>query len=165
MRIRLLTHELFAPFGDLIEANTLARQYTINHGLTTRFHDLAQIDTAQQGGKTGVSIFRSQPLPLPLELTVMERHPLGSQLFMPLSDTPYLVVVARAGDFNPAGIEVFFAQGGQGVNYRAGTWHHFSLALYKPSDFLVIDRIGSGHNCDEVQLPEALIIRTEDLPA
>ena len=79
----------------------------------------------------------------------MERHPLGSQAFIPLSGRPYLVVVGRD---KPENLEVFLAGPTQGVNYRAGTWHHYSLALEAPSDFLVIDRVGPGENLEEVVL-------------
>ena len=85
----------------------------------------------------------------------MERHPLGSQAFVPLNGRPYLVAVAAGGELDPARIEVFLAAGDQGVNYAAGTWHHYSLALEAESDFLVIDRAGPGENLDEVELSDA----------
>jgi ureidoglycolate lyase len=157
---RPLTAEAFAPFGDVIEAraNGQGQVIAINDGYTQRFHDLANLDVAEQGGRPLVSIFRSQPLPLPLGLTKLERHPLASQAFMPLSGEPYLVVVAPAGDLDPGAIAVFLAHPHQGVNYHRGTWHHFCLALNKPCDFLVIDRGGEGHNCDEQVLENVLAI-------
>lgn len=150
---RPLTPAAFAPYGDVISAREGVEQYPINYGATTRFNDLAAIDTAVDGGRTIVSLFRSQPLDPPV-LKIMERHPLGSQAFMPLTGRPYLVAVAPAGDLDPAKIEVFLASGDQGVNYAAGTWHHYSLALGAESDFLVIDRAGPGENLDEVELSE-----------
>lgn len=154
---RPLTAEAFAAFGDVIEAGENAKTvFGINDSYTQRFHDLAAIDVAEQGGRPLVSIFRSQPLPLPLRLEKLERHPLASQAFMPLSGEPYLVVVAPAGELNPATIVAFLAQPNQGVNYHRGTWHHFCLALHKPCDFLVIDRGGEGHNCDERMLQDKL---------
>ncbi len=146
-----LTPEAFAPYGDVISARDGVEQYPINYGATTRFNDLAAIDTAQGGGRTIVSLFRSKPLAPPV-LKIMERHPLGSQAFIPLNGRPYLIAVAPAGDLDPARIEVFLASGDQGVNYAAGTWHHYSLALETESDFLVIDRAGPGENLDEVEL-------------
>jgi ureidoglycolate lyase len=151
--IKPLTAEAFAKYGDVIEVDS-KEPIGINYGYTERFHDLANIDATAEGGRAGVSIFRSQPLPMPISIKIMERHPLSSQAFVPLSNEPYLVVVAPAGEFDESRIEVFLAQPGQGVNYAAGTWHHFCLALNKPSNFLVVDRIGKGHNCDEVELKE-----------
>jgi ureidoglycolate lyase len=151
-----LTSTKFAPFGDVVEACGVAK--SINYGQTERYHDLAQIDTAMKGGQTLVNIFRSTPLPLPIKIEIMERHPLSSQMFMPLSDNPYLVVVAPKGNFDESKIKVFLANADQGVNYHAGTWHHYSLALNAVSDFLVVDRGGEGDNCDEVQLGEAITI-------
>lgn len=147
-----LTKEAFTDFGDVIEASQESNSIAINHGFTQRFHDLAHLDLNQQNGKTLLSIFRSTPLPKPITIKLMERHPLSSQAFMPLGENPYLVVVAPAGEFDETKISVFLAQAHQGVNYHKGTWHHFSLALNSQSDFLVIDRGGDEHNCDEVML-------------
>lgn len=148
---RPLTPEAFAPYGDVISARPDVNHYPINYGATTRFHDLAGIDTLRDGGRPIVSIFRSTPLPKPI-LKIMERHPVGSQAFVPLSARPYLVAVAPRGELAPGKIEVFLAGGDQGVNYAPGTWHHYSLALGAVSDFLVIDRAGPGANLDEIEL-------------
>jgi ureidoglycolate lyase len=114
---------------------------------------LAEIVVGQ--GRAGISLFRSTPLPSPI-LRVMERHPFGSQAFMPLSGRPYLVVVAPPGDFDPGAVEAFLATPDQGVNYAPGVWHHFLLALEAESDFLVIDRLAPDENCDEVELAEPI---------
>lgn len=149
-----LTHEAFAPFGEVIEASDAARHFTINGGNTERYHDLANIEPGADG-KVIVSIFRGQPRQLPFTVAMMERHPKGSQAFVPMSGRPYLVVVAPAGTVPTAGnLSVFLARGDQGVNYATGVWHHPLLALGGVSDFLVVDRSGPGDNCDEVQLAE-----------
>lgn len=153
-----LTAEAFAPYGDVIEVSDAAQHYPINHGYTTRYHDLAALDLTAESGKPAVSIFRSNPLPLPVQVKLMEYHPKSSQAFYPLSGRPYLVVVAPKGAFDAAKIEVFKAAPTQGVNYRAGTWHHFCLALEAESDFLVIDRVCDDDNCVEVELaPDEII--------
>lgn len=150
-----LTRAAFAPFGEVIEAAGAASAYAINAGTTTRFHDLATIDAARDGGRPVLSIFRAQPRELPLRLRLLERHPLGSQAFVPLGPQPYLVVVAVDPASPP---QAFLARDGQGVNYFAGTWHHPLLALQAVSDFLVIDRAGPGNNCDEVELPTEYLL-------
>lgn len=156
--IHSLTADAFAPFGEVIEASRAAQSFVINQGFTTRYHDLATIDVAANHGRVAVNILRSLPLPVPMAICALERHPLSSQAFMPLSGRPYLVVVAPPGDLQETQIMVFRAEASQGVNYHAGTWHHFCLALYEQSDFLVIDRIGDGTNCDEVTLSNTLFI-------
>lgn len=149
-----LTREAFAPFGEVIEANDAARHFTINGGNTERYHDLAAIEPGADG-KVIVSIFRGQPRQLPFTVEMMERHPKGSQAFVPMSGLPYLVVVAPAGAApTAANLSVFLARGDQGVNYATGVWHHPLLALGEIADFLVVDRSGPGDNCDEVQLAE-----------
>jgi len=146
-----LTAEAFAAFGEVIEAR--GQPLAINYGLTERFNDLAGIDCAAGGGRAIVSLFRGIPLD-PLVLKIFERHPLGSQAFMPLGDAPYLVAVAPVGDLVPAAVRVFRAGPRQGVNYRRGVWHHYLLSLSAEAEFLVIDRDGPGDNCDEVELAE-----------
>ncbi len=144
-----LTREAFAPFGDVIEAAG-ARTMTINEGTTTRFHDLAAVDTASEGGRPLINIFRGQPRPRPIDIRMMEYHPLGSQAFMPLQASDYLVVVATPADeVGPDDLVAFRAEGTQGVNYRARVWHHPLLVLQPDHDFLVVDRGGDGDNLVE----------------
>jgi ureidoglycolate lyase len=145
-----LTAEKFTLFGDVIDAASAARRLPINQGYTTRFDDLAAIDVGEAGGRICVSIFRSAPMARPVAIRQMERHPLGSQAFIPLDRRPYLVVVAPPGPFDAAQVRAFVAGGEQGVNYAKAVWHHFLLALDVESDFLVIDRTGPGDNLDEI---------------
>lgn len=156
--VQPLTREAFAPFGELIEASDAVQHFTINAGNTERYHDLARIEPGADG-RVIVSIFRGQPRTLPFTVTMMERHPLASQAFIPMSGKPYLVVVAPAGAPPTAqDLKVFRARGDQGVNYATGVWHHPLLALEAVCDFIVIDRSGPGHNCDEVQLERCGLI-------
>ena len=161
MKPIILTKEDFAPYGDVIEVNNQSEYFRINDDFTQRYNDLADINVNAEDGKTLVSIFRSTPLPLPITIKKMERHPLSSQCFMPIGTEPYLVAVAPAGKFDENPIQVFVASANQGVNYHAGTWHHFSLALNQVSDFLVIDRGGRGSNCDEIDLKIPIEIELE----
>ena len=148
-----LTADAFAPFGDVIEASDRAETIPINYGWTTRFNALTDVNVGD--GRAIISLFRSKPL-APLVLKIFERHPDGSQAFMPLNGRPYLVAVAPAGAFDPSRVRVFRAAANQGVNYAKGTWHHFLLALEAESDFMVVDREGGpGENLDEVELAEA----------
>ena len=152
--LQTLSRETFAPFGEVIMLEG-TRHYPINQGTTERFHALATADTETQNGKTILSVFRAQPRTLPLPIEVMERHPLGSQAFVPLtsdSEDEYLVVVAPPGEFDVAQMQAFICKGLQGVNYARGVWHHPLIALHKQSDFIVMDRIGEGFNCDEIAL-------------
>lgn len=145
-----LIAEAFAPFGSVIEASDEAVKLEINQGHAVRYDRLADIDVADGGGTPIISLFHARPLD-ELVLRTFERHPLGSQTFVPLSGRPYLAAVAPAGDFNAAKIRLFRADPHQGVHYRKGVWHHFLLVLDE-SDFLVIDRAGPGRNCEEVNL-------------
>lgn len=164
LTIEPLTREAFAPFGDVIELQG-ARQIPINLGTTMRFHDLAKVDVTDEGGRTLVNLFRGQPRVLPFEVKMLERHPLGSQAFVPLNDKPYLVVVAPAGDLDAARIRAFVSRGWQGVNYAKGVWHHPLIALGEVSDFVVVDRGGDGLNLNEQDLPEPLWLTQEAMDA
>jgi ureidoglycolate lyase len=152
LTVEPLTRDAFAPFGDVVEVSDSVRHFPINDGNTERYHDLANIDPGADG-RAIVSIFRGLPRRLPFEITMMERHPRASQAFIPLSDRPYLVAVAPAGDAPGIDdIRVFLCQGSQGVNYAKGVWHHPLMALENTSDFLIIDRSGPGDNCDVIEL-------------
>ena len=161
--VEALTAERFARFGDVIAVDAARRHFPINGGNTERYHDLARIATDPQGTPL-VSIFRGQPRDLPFAVAQLERHPLGSQAFMPLGPQPYLVVVAPTGDAPaPDDLRAFLARPGQGVNYAPGVWHHPLLALNEISDFLVIDRGGPGSNCDEITLAEPRHLTLDDV--
>ena len=162
MKIEKLTRDKFAPFGDLITL-TGAQHYPINGGTTERFHDLAVIDVSDQDGRPLVSLFRSKPRSLPFEIRIMERHPLGSQAFIPVSKDPYLVIVAPSGDFDERTVSVFLAERGEGVNYAKGVWHHALFALFLESDFIVVDRGGPGGNCEEITLRQPILITEQGL--
>lgn len=149
-----LTAAAFAEFGDVVEAR--GDSGLINSGTTRQFGDLAGIDVVAEGGHPCVSLYRATPYPLPLPIRMLERHPLGSQLFMPLSGERFLVVVAPpAAVPDRAAVRAFLTDGHQGVNYRRGTWHHPLIALAGTGEFLVIDRAGPGSNCDEFHFGDA----------
>ena len=152
--VQPLTKPAFAGFGDVIEIRDAERRL-INAGTTTRFHDLAGVDVADGGGAPLISIFRSQPFAFPVEITMMERHPLGSQAFFPLAGRPFLVAVAPDDNGRPGTPLAFLADGAQGVNYAKNVWHHPLLALNSVSDFLVVDRGGPGENLQEFSYPGA----------
>jgi ureidoglycolate lyase len=140
-----LTSEAFAAFGDVIEAGGVP--VTINQGFAQRFADLAQIDVAAEGGRVSVSLFEGRPQKPPVSLKLVERHPLGSQLFYPLQNVDWIVIVAATPD--TAALRAFRASGRQGINFARNVWHHPLLAPMPGSRFLIIDRQGPGKNLEE----------------
>jgi ureidoglycolate lyase len=146
--IEPLTAEAFAPFGQVIEMAG-AHHYPINGGMTERYHDLARVELGGVHARPLISIFRGQPYELPLTLKLVERHPLGSQAFYPLSDRPFLVIVAADASGVPDVPRAFLTAPGQGVNIAMNTWHGVLTALGAVSDFLVVDRGGDGNNLEE----------------
>lgn len=157
LALQPLTREAFKPFGDVVETEG-ATHFPINNGTTTRFHDLAAVQFSGSDAKPIVSIFRGQAFSLPLEIKMMEYHPFGSQLFMPLSARPYVVVVAPKGELQQQQVQAFLATGQQGVNYHSGVWHHPLISLEASSDFLIVDRAGSEANCVEQDLSESILL-------
>lgn len=150
-----LTQSAFQPFGDVIE--TANKPFiSINDGNAERYHNLAQLDLLAQSGEPLVSVFRARPYPKPLLIKMMERHPLSSQAFYPLTTDPFLVLVAPADEEPTAeNMRLFVTNGSQGVNFHRGVWHHPLLVLVEQQDFLVIDRGGKEKNCDEVFFTES----------
>jgi ureidoglycolate lyase len=144
-----LTAEAFAPFGDVIDSR-ISDHFPINAGRTQRHHDLARVETLGENARPLISIFVSQPVEVPLELPLLERHPLGSQAFVPMHEERFIVVVAPPGEsIDPDSVRAFVTDGRQGVNYRPGTWHAIQSVLEREGEFLVVDRGGDGNNCEE----------------
>jgi ureidoglycolate lyase len=157
LHVEPLIQSEFSAFGDVIEPANARAVLSINDGTALRFDELARIDVADAKAYPIISLFRAQPRQLPFTVTELERHPLGSQAFMPLSAAPYLIVVAVDAESPP---RVFLARGDQGINFHRGTWHHPLLALERESDFLVIDRAGEASNCDELVLSQSWVIES-----
>ena len=142
-----LTARAFARFGDILEAAGTP-DMVINQGLCDRFHDRARLDFGAQG-RAGISIFRARPYSLPLTLELVERHPDSSQAFIPMSENPFLVVVAPDVDGEPGLPLAFLTAPGQGVNFHRGIWHGVLSPLSEPGLFAVVDRIGNTPNLEE----------------
>ncbi|EXU82394.1 ureidoglycolate hydrolase [Brucella melitensis 548] len=157
LTVEPLTKEAFAPFGDVIEVEG-AQLRLINNGTTERYHDLARVEAAGTQTRALINIFRGQSFAAPIDIMMMERHPFGSQAFIPLNGRPFLVVVAEDAGAGPARPRAFLARGDQGVNYLRNIWHHPLLALEQKSDFLVVDRAGREDNLEEYFSPITPIV-------
>lgn len=146
IRTEPLTAEAFEPFGDLLDASG-APDRLINQGLCGRFHDRARLDFG--GGRAGISVFDAEPRRLPYRLEMVERHPEGSQAFVPMTAQPFLVIVAPDDAGRPGTPRAFLTAPGQGINLLRGTWHGVLTPLHAPGLFAVVDRIGDGANLEE----------------
>ena len=141
-----LTQAAFAGFGDIIALKDTP-DTLINQGLCGRHHDLAKLDFAD--GRAGISLFDAVPRRFPYQVDMLERHPLGSQAFLPLSLTRFLVIVAPNIGGKPGKPLAFLTQPGQGINLHRGVWHGVLTPLEAPGLFAVVDRIGKGDNLEE----------------
>tara|TARA_R100000789_G_scaffold86780_1_gene83034 strand:- start:655 stop:1140 length:486 start_codon:yes stop_codon:yes gene_type:complete len=144
--VQPLTAQGFAPFGDVLDVSGDADKI-INQGLCGRYHDRAALEFVE--GRAGISLFKAEPRALPLMLDMMERHPDGSQAFLPMSLDPFLVIVAPDQGGAPGQPIAFVTAPGQGVNYHRGVWHGVLTPLHAPGLFAVVDRIGAGPNLQE----------------
>lgn len=148
IRTEPLTATSFAPFGDVLDATGDFR--LINAGLCQRYHDRAALDFGPDG-RAGISIFRATPRAMPYSFDLIERHPDGSQAFVPMSQHPFLVIVSTGPDASP---RAFLTNGVQGINLHRGTWHGVLTPLHSPGLFAVVDRIGTTPNIEEFRYPE-----------
>ena len=140
-----ITRKNFKKFGDLISTKKI-KSININDGYAKRFDNLCRINTSSKKGKTIMSIFSAKKRKFPMNITMMEKHPLGSQAFIPMNETTFLVFVAPKGKRpNTKKIESFIVPKQTGINYKPGIWH-FPLISTKNMNFLVIDRKGIGNN-------------------
>jgi len=141
-----LNAEDFAPFGEVIEIGG-APDKLINQGMCGRHHDLARLDFSD--GRAGISLFDAKSRSLPCQVEMMERHPKGSQAFIPISGTPFLVLVAEDAGGTPINPRAFVTRPGQSINLHRNVWHGVLWPLDAPGQYAVIDRIGDGPNLEE----------------
>ena len=146
VKVQPLTAEAFAPFGEVLDV-TGDPDKIINQGMCGRYHDRATLDFVE--GRAGISLFNAQKRSLPLTLDMVERHPDGSQAFLPMSQEPFLVIVAPDVAGKPGVPLAFVTRPGQGVNFHRGTWHGVLTPLSDAGLFAVVDRIGAGPNLEE----------------
>ena len=140
-----ITRENFALYGDLISSDAI-KPMDINEGYAKRFDNLAKINTSKDKGETVLSIFSALKRSFPMRIDMMEKHPLGSQAFVPMKETIFLSFVAPSGDAPEINkIQSFIIPPKMGINYKPGIWH-FPLISTEDTNFLVIDRKGSGDN-------------------
>ncbi len=154
IQIEPVTAPAFAPFGELLTPRTTPDKM-INGGRCERHDALATVE--RYGGEAIISIFRSDSVSLPYECRMLERHPLGSQAFMPMGSNPWLSIVAPDDGGKPGAIRAFLVPSGMGLNLRAGVWHGVLTPLDHPADFLVVDRVGEGVNLEEVQISPVIV--------
>lgn len=160
LALTMMTAENFAEYGELIDAGRSHKMTEINQGTAVRYDDIVTLDCDAEGGRVCVSVFVSQPRPQPIELEIMEKHPLGSQAFIPLDGLPFLVVVAKAGlrKLKIEDLHGFLVPAGAGVNLKRDVWHHPLLSLYPDQKFLILERMGPGENLAYTDLPTDLKI-------
>jgi len=149
-----LSAAAFAPFGEVIEFEG-HHSYPINDGMAERFHALARVDTGGNDARAVISLVASNKFELPRRVDHLEYHPHGSQAFIPLDATPFLVVVGAPGEPpEPSALRAFVTNGRQGINYRAGTWHHVLLTPFAAMRFVCVDRDSPNDNCIDFHIPE-----------
>ncbi len=151
-----LTVEAFAPYGDVLEA-VGEPDKTINAGFCGRWHDKATLDFGPDG-RAGISVFQAEPRTLPYTLDLVERHPDGSQAFIPMSRDSWLVTVADDDGGKPVNIKAFIVRAGQAINFHRGTWHGVLTPLSAPGLFAVVDRIGDTVNLEEFRLDPPIAV-------
>ena len=140
-----ITKENFVTFGDVISSDSV-KPISINAGYAKKFDDLANINTSKDKGRAAVSIFSALKRSFPMKINMMEKHPLGSQAFIPMKETTFIAFVAPPSEKPEINmIESFIVSPGKGINYKPGIWH-FPLISTENMNFLVVDRKGSGNN-------------------
>jgi len=155
MLVEPLSAADFAPFGDVVEFEG-RDSFPINNGMADRYHALAGVELGGTQAHAIISLVASRRFDMPRRVDHLEYHPLGSQAFLPLDASPFIVVVcAAAPEPDLARLRAFVTNGKQGINYRLGTWHHVLLTPYAPMRFVCVDRAGPGDNCIDYHIPEA----------
>lgn len=152
LKVEPLTTEAFAAFGDVIETAG-NKAFEINYGMADRYHALAKVDAGS--GYPVISLVESKKYEMPQKVKIVERHPLGSQAFIPRDKTAFILVVAKPGHEVQANrLRAFITDGEQGINYHTGVWHGQLLTPFDSMSFICVDRDGAGENCEEFHFSE-----------
>ena len=140
--IEKLDSNVFSRFGNIIEKKNASELRSINQGTTTRYHNISELDLESKNGNSGISIFSGLPRDLPIEIKIMEKHPIASQSFLPIQDYDWLIIVSEEKNELPDlnTLRCFHVNGDTGITYNKNIWHH-PLLVKKKQDFWVIDRI------------------------
>ena len=155
LAVQPLTSAGFAPFGDVVEFEG-HDSFPINKGMADRYHALADVQLAGEQARAIINLVESRKFDLPRRVDHLEYHPLGSQAFLPLDASPFIVVVCSAADQPQLDkLQAFVTNGRQGINYRLGTWHHVLLTPYAAMRFICVDRTGPGDNCIDYFIPDS----------
>ncbi len=131
---------------DIVEIGGHAGK-TINEGRCWRYSDLAKLDFGASG-RCGISLFKAELRTLPLRLDLMERHPFGSQAFVPMDRASLLVVVSADDGGRPGQPKAFVAGPDQAVNIHRNVWHGVLTPLSGSGLFAVFDWIGEDPNLE-----------------
>lgn len=158
--IEPLNPEAFGPYGDIIDASGEPTSM-INNGMCARYNNLAQLNF-DPSGQAGISIFEGQPYSLPHTVSLVERHPLGSQAFIPMSDAPFLVVVADDSAGTPINPKAFLTQRQQGINIHRNIWHGVLTPLKNAALFAVVDWIGKRVNLEEFVVDKPWLVELHE---
>lgn len=154
-----LTKKSFAPYGDVIETDG-AKHFGMNDDSMERYYDLANVDIDHNtGGKVVLSLTVCNKVEtMPYHIACIERHPRGSQAFIPSNNIPLIIAVAEPSETIDAHkIKAFVSNGKQGINYHKNVWHMPAICLDKDQQFIIIDRGGEGDNCDLVDISDSKV--------
>lgn len=160
LKLEHLDEAGFAPFGEVIEMRG-DDWFPINNGSARRYRRFGTVRVDGKDAFAGISLVRGQAFNFPLTIAMLERHVLGSQSWMSCNGTPFVAVVAPDGAHDrpdETRIRAFYIEANQGVNYHPGTWHHPLLALGRPGDFIVVDRISPTPDCGTCDLTQSRVI-------
>ena len=145
--IEQLDINIFSKFGDIIQKKNALELRSINQGTTTRYHNISKLSLESKNGNSSISIFSGSPRDVPIEIKIMEKHPIASQSFLPIQDYDWLIVVCEEKNELPdlSTLRCFQVDGDTGITYNKNIWHH-PLLVKKKQDFWVIDRINDLEN-------------------
>ena len=140
--IEQLDASVFSRFGKIVEKKNALELRSINQGTTTRYHNISELELESKNGTSSISIFSGTPRKLPIEIKIMEKHPVASQSFLPIQDYDWLIVVSEEKNELPDlnTLRCFHVNGDTGITYNKNVWHH-PLLVKKKQDFWVVDRI------------------------
>ena len=147
IEIESINLDNFSEFGHIIHKDFAFEKILINQSTTIRHHNISDLALNNEDGISAISIFSGSPRSIPIEIKIMEKHPIGSQSFLPVQNIDWLIVVSKEKNDMPDldAMRCFRIQGDVGITYKKNVWHH-PLLVRKNQDFWIVDRIKKDEN-------------------
>jgi ureidoglycolate lyase len=159
LRLGSLDSAAFSSFGEIVSVGRGASTL-VNEGRALRHDNLVPFDHRTDATLPALSLYQVSASRLPFTVELFECHPHSGQLFLPMMNGQFLVVVApdREGRPDLDDAKAFVPGPGVGIYYQPGIWHVPIAALETDTLLAMVMWEGTETATVEYRLEHPLLI-------